>query len=324
MITHSDVIRAFGFPLPLDQVPTSIYPYAPVYRLEQAGYEWIVKRTQKPLARGQAVAAWAHAIATQGIQLVVPAQGFGENPRAFNTQEGIDEVWVVYPFIAGSTYTGNSMQIKAAGSLLGKIHALQVKESLGLKTSETVIAVEAAEVEKDIEGVLESAHSRFPEFASGIEDSLKERTRKYFQNSLPKMLKTHLPLAICSWDYKASNLVFPSDDSPVLVDFDNAGRIPRLYDLAIAALLFHNEGQGPSRLFTSTEWFVFLDGYTQYVQLTDEETQAWDDVLLCAWIDEGLWLLRDDQAGWENPQQSQMLLSLLSTDLSGFALSPEK
>ena len=320
-MTHSDIIRAFGFQLPSDKIPESIYAYAPVYRLKNAAGEWIVKRTQRPLARAQAVAAWAYAVAAQGVQLITPAQGFDENPRPFNVHDKVDEVWVVYPFVVGSAYTGDSTQIGAAGSLLGEIHALEFQEQFDLKTSGTVVAIEAAEIEQDIDGILQYIHSFFSEFAPAAAAILAERRQKYFQHSLPKMMETRLPLAICSWDYKASNLIYPNNNSPILVDIDNAAYIPRLYDLAIAALLFHNEGQGPGRLFTRSEWSVFLDSYTQHVQFTEGEKQAWDDLLLCAWIDEGLWLLRNDQAGWADPQQSQMLLSLLSIDLSAFAFS---
>ena len=54
--------------------------------------------------------------------------------------------------------------------------------------------------------------------------------------------------------------------------------------------------------------------------LTEEEKRAWNDLLLCAWIDEALWLLKDDQQGWFDARQSQLLLSLLLTDLSTLAL----
>jgi spectinomycin phosphotransferase len=320
-MNHSDIIRAFGFHFTSNQAPVSLYPFAPVYRLRHAESEWIVKRTQRPLARGQAVAAWAQAASAHGIQLVAAAQGFGENPRAFGTQEGVDEVWVVYPFIAVKAYTGTSIEIKAAGDLLGEIHTTQFPEQFGLKTSETVVAVDASEIEPDVENILQYVHNDFPDFSLEIESMLTDRIQKYFDSSLLRMLKTHLPLNICSWDYKASNLIYVSSNSPILVDIDNAGYIPRLYDLAIAALLFHNEGQGPGRLFTATEWAVFLDGYTRHVRWTEEERQSWEDVLLCAWIDEGLWLVSNDQAGWEDPQQSQLLLSLLRTDLSTFSLA---
>lgn len=320
-MNHSDIARAFGFQVPSEDMLESIYPYAPVYRFNNAHGDWIMKRTQRPLTRARAVVAWTQALAAQDIPIVTPAHGFGENPRPFQTSDKLDEVWVVYPFIAGHAYEGDLLEIGAAGELLGRIHTTIAQADYGLKRSETVVAVESAEIEQDIEGILRHVYAFHPEAAAAAKTTLTERTRRYFQYALPTLLDVHLPLANCSWDYKASNLIYPTRTTPILVDADNAGRIPRIYDLAIAALLFHNEGMGTSRIFTPSEWAVFLEGYSRHVELTEEEKRTWNDLLLCAWIDEALWLLRDDQQGWVNLRQSQMLLSLLLTDLSTLALS---
>jgi Ser/Thr protein kinase RdoA (MazF antagonist) len=321
IMNHSDIARAFGFELPREDRLESIYPYAPVYRLRNPRSEWILKRTQKPLARAHAVAAWTQTLAAHGVAIVNAAGGFGENPRAFVTEGNSDEVWVVYPFITGNSYTGKLSQIRAAGELLGSIHSASPYADYGLKQTETVVAVEAVEIEQDIAGILEHVHAFYPEVAAAAKTTLVERARRYFQRALPPLLEMRLPLANCSWDYKASNIIFPTSTAPVLVDVDNAGRIPRAYDLAIAALLFHNEGMGPGRLFTREEWTVFLDSYFQHVQFSEEEKRVWDDLLLCAWMDEALWLLRDHESGWADPKQAPMLLSLLLTDLSTLALS---
>jgi Ser/Thr protein kinase RdoA (MazF antagonist) len=105
-----------------------------------------------------------------------------------------------------------------------------------------------------------------------------------------------------------------------LVDPDNGARIPRAYDLAIAALLFHNEGIGPDRVFTADEWHVFLQGYGQHIQWSELEKSSWEDILLCAWMDEALWLLQDYETGWMDSKQSEMLRSLLFADLTMLAL----
>lgn len=320
-MNHSDIARAFGFQVLSEDALESIYPYAPVYRLNNARGDWVMKRTQKPLTRARAVVAWTQTLAAQGIRVVTPARGFGKNPRAFHTTHKLDEVWVVYPFIAGNGYVGDSLEIGVAGDLLGSIHAAAADTDYGLKRSETVVAVEAAEIEQDIEGILKHIYASHPEVTAAAQTTLSERTHRYFQDALPTLLGARLPLANCSWDYKASNLIFPTPTTPVLVDADNAGRIPRAYDLAISALLFHNEGLGTSRIFTPSEWAAFLEGYSRHVQLTEEEKRTWNDLLLCAWVDEALWLLRDDQQGWFNERQFQMLLSLLLTDLSTLALS---
>src|SRR5690242_9326240 len=122
----SDLARAFGFPLSSEHALVSIYPYSSVYRLSNDRGAWYINSAQKPYARAQAVAAWTRDLADQGLSLVTPAQGFGENPRAFHPGKDLnaaEEVWVVYPFIAGQPYTGDDVQIRAAGALLGAIHA---------------------------------------------------------------------------------------------------------------------------------------------------------------------------------------------------------
>jgi len=213
MASHTRVLRDFGFNIPSGKTPDSLCAYAPVFRAGDSRGEWIVKRTQGPIARAQAVANWVRALAKEGVQ-------------------------------------------------------------------------------------------------------------EYIQWALPRLLRARLPLANCVWDYKASNLVFPSASSPVLVDPDSGGRIPRAYGLAIAALLFHNEGQGPGRLFTRREWGAFLGSYGRCVQLTEEEMREWEGLLLSAWVDEGLWLIREDSWGWQDLRQSQILTSLLTADLS--ELSPAR
>jgi len=320
MDDYSRILRGFGFDPRAGEAPVSLTAYTPVFRAVDSRGEWIVKRTQKPLATAQAVASWVRSMAAEGLRVVSPAGGFGENPRVFGMVDGRDEVWVVYPFIPGSSYHGDLKEISAAGELLGQIHSTLPTHDFGLKTSETVVAVEAHQIELDIESILRRVRSLSPGERADIEESLSERREEYILHALPSLMEAHLPLANCVWDFKASNLIYPSNQTPVLVDPDSGGRIPRAYDLAIAALLFHNEGMGPGRLFNTVEWAAFLGGYGRHLRLTDEESRTWGDLLLCAWVDEALWLLREDNLGWSDPRQSRMLMSLLTTDLSAFPL----
>jgi spectinomycin phosphotransferase len=327
------ILLSFGFHTPLESFPESIHPYAPVFRVEDERGAWIVKRGRKPFELALAVAAWTEALAAGGIPVVTPARGCGENPRSFRDETGEEAVWVVYPYIAGRSYQGSLVEIRAAGDLLGRLHAFQPEHSFGLKVSRTVVEIDPEEVEGDISRILGHVERFFPSEFDEAEAILEERTSRYFGSALPRLLSQELPLANCTWDYKASNLVFreagfPSENPlilpgtlPVLVDPDNAGRIPRLYDLAIAALLFHNDGVGPGRLFNRSEWETFLEGYLQHVQLSPEEREAWDDLLLCAWVDEGLWLLNGSEEDWASPVQGRMQLSLLLTGLDTLRLA---
>ena len=195
-----------------------------------------------------------------------------------------------------------------------------MEEDLGLKQRETVIIIEAEEVEGDIGRVLGFLQQAFPHLVNKARIHLQQQTQRYFQHAAPRMTATSLPVTNCSWDYKASNLIY-HPTAPVLIDPDNGGRVPRTYDLAIAALLFHNEGKGPSRVFTAAEWQTFLEGYDEHIQFNELEKNHWEDILLCAWMDEALWLLQDDEAGWADPKQSELLKSLLFADLASFAIN---
>ncbi len=326
------LLQSFGFPPPDGGPPASIYPYAPVFKVEAGGQDWILKRGQRPIERAQAVAAWAQALAAEGVPVVTPAEGFGENPRRFPGPDGEEQVWVVYPFIAGTPYRGSLDEIRAGGVLLGCLHAFRPEAEFGLKVSRTVVEIEREEVEEDAAGILARLGRFYPQDLAAARAVLAARAERYFSTALPRLLSLELPLANCTWDYKAGNLIYRREDFPpggaparpgalpVLVDADNAGRIPRLYDLAIAALLFHNDGIGPGRLFTPAEWSVFLQGYLSRVRLTPEELEAWDDLLLCAWVDEALWLLNGDEEDWAHPVQGPMQRSLLLQDLGSFAL----
>lgn len=309
-MSHLEIIQAFGFQADEASPPHSIYAYAPVYHLGDERGEWIVKRTAGSPERALAIACWTRSLQDHGIRVVAPAPGFGENPRFFPSCE---EAWVVYPFIHGMPYTASRGQIRAAGELLGAIHAAGQENSYGLPEHSTVIEIDPEEAESDAAQVLALVRRYFPAEAEAAEAALAARTRRYFEQALPALLQTTLPLANGPWDYKASNLIYAAEEAPVLIDADNGGRIPRLYDLAIAALLFHNEARA-EQVFTPAEWAVFLEGYATRVNLTPGERNAWSDVLLCAWMDEALWLLANDEAGWEEAHQSRLLLSLLLLD----------
>ena len=319
-MNYTEIARAFGIEIENEDALESLYAYAPVFRVTAQGGVWVLKRSQKPLSRGRAIAAWTNHLAEQNIPVVTPAPGFGDNPRAFPNEEGDEQVWVVYPFIDGSPYKGDLPQIRAAGELLGKIHAAGMDQDLGLKQRETVVTIEAEEIEADIEKILGFMRQAFPNQVEEARSLLQMYTQRYFQHVSPRMVNTRLPVTNCSYDYKASNLVY-HQTGPILVDPDNGGRIPRAYDLAIAALLFHNEGKGPGRVFTTNEWNVFLAGYEEYIQLSELEVSSWEDILLCAWVDEALWLLQDDESGWEDAKQSGLLRSLLLVDLATLGLS---
>lgn len=321
MMQHQEIISAFGFESQ-QFAGTSIYAYAPVYCLSKYNKKWIVKRTAVR-SSGVAIATWTSSLASQKIRVVAPASDFGENPRSFPSgKENTEEIWVVYPFIEGSVYQGKISQIQAAGELLGQIHGAGMQNDFGLKVNQTVTAIPKARVDEYVDKVTKLVRQYFPAAVKIVTAILTQQTQRYFQQSLPRLLDISLPLTNCSWDYKAENLIYPTDTTPVLVDPDHGGRIPRIYDLAIAVVLFHiNLPTAPARMFTQTEWMAFLEGYLNSVEFTPQEYSTWDDVLLCAWIDQVLWLLTHWDEAWQDVRESKTLMGLLTADLTTFALS---
>jgi spectinomycin phosphotransferase len=140
--------------------------------------------------------------------------------------------------------------------------------------------------------------------------------------TLPAVRGAELPHAPVSLDFRATNLRY-QDGVPTLVDPDNAEYAPRLLDLALAALLFHNEIEnGPGRLFDDAEWPGFVAAYLGHVRLTAAERSLWPMAVRYMLIEWGFWTLTDAAAigAWAQPAQRSFLHDLASTDESRFAL----
>ncbi len=321
---HSDILQTFGITLNKEQGLESLYAYAPVYRFNYADKDYVLKRTGVRSDKN-AIATWTNYLVSQGIKSVAPVKDFGQNPRCFfsgGNNNNTEENWVIYPFIQGIPYTGNTAQISFAGKLLGQIHATGMKKDFNLKMSKTVVAIKDKKIELEISEVCQKIEQYVPEKLEIIHKILTSYIQSYLEDALPKLLAIDLPLTNAGWDYKAANLIYKTDDCPVLVDPDHGGRIPRMYDLATALLLFHCDlPPAPKRMFTIGEWTVFLKGYQQHIQPTTEEKKTWNDLLLCTWIDQALWLLSHFPEGWADTNESIYLLDLLTVNLSDFSLS---
>ncbi|WP_367269455.1 phosphotransferase [uncultured Rummeliibacillus sp.] len=119
-----------------------------------------------------------------------------------------------------------------------------------------------------------------------------------------------LPLVATLYDYKANNIIFTP--SPYLIDPDNATWLPRIFDLALVLLLFHNElDTAPDRIFTPTQWKLFLEGYKTYTTLTEFEKEVWDAVLQHIFLDEVMWLMAEYEEDWLNQNQYNLFRSLV-------------
>lgn len=160
-----------------------------------------------------------------------------------------------------------------------------------------------------------------PQAAVGFKAIIASRATSH-DLAIARVVKAELPLAACAWDFKASNLVYTVDRGPVLVDPDHGACIPRLYDLACCALLFHCDcATAPGQLFSESQWTGFLAGYNTSVTFSMVEHRHWFDVLTAAWMDQALWLLANWPEGWENSRDRDFLTDLASNSLATFGAS---
>lgn len=311
--TQADQTRQLAEAFDLTEVsPDSLTRFATVHRARsRAGTDVVVKRTAAKPERAAAMAAWTSALAAAGHCVVSPLASIGTNPQ----QVG-DDWWVVYPWIAGDAYTAQPDQVAAAGDLLGRLHAARAPTT-DLRPYAWTEADES-EMRDDLETLEEilTAHG-------GSATNVRSLGERWWNESLPLLRDRDADLVRCgvSSDYKASNLIF-TDTGPVLVDPDNGGYEPRLFDLALAVVLFHNECDGaPGRLFTATEWETFAGAYAQHVDLTPAERELWPAALDHLLWEEGTWALEDnDTDAWADPRQRGFLLALSEATPGQFPL----
>ncbi|MDK2760529.1 MAG: phosphotransferase [Sphingopyxis sp.] len=302
---HETAIASFPFDSPDE--PVSLYAYAPVLRVRDRKGDWVLKQTGLVHSTGTAIGEWLTALQRLGVDVVAPAGHFAPNPRRL--EDGKE--WVVYPFIAGTDYRATDIEIASAGHLLGKMHAADPLEAHLLVTHEKPVVRTAEWVEQHLIPATAAMRDH------GIDTSgLEACTAARMAHAAPV---DGLPLAGCSFDFKASNLVF--GPKPTLVDPDHAARMPRLYDLAVALLLFHCDlPSAPGQVWTDRQWRIFVDAYQEQVTITSAEIEHWGSVLTLAWLDQAVWLLGNWPEGWVVDKDRQYLADLANLDLGRFLL----
>jgi Ser/Thr protein kinase RdoA (MazF antagonist) len=297
----ASLVQAFGL---AGADPASLTPFARVHRARTTdGAEVVLKRTATRTA--QPLATWTRALADHGVAVVSPAPLEAPNPQ----QIGDEEWWVVYPYVSGKVYRGDLEQIEEAGALLGRLHAAPVDVS-HLRAYRWPTP-DVAEVTQECATIEENFARYAPEAREACMTAVRDLGRRWSAGTVETLRDADLPLVGVSSDYKASNLVY-TDSGPVLVDPDNGGREPRILDLALALVLFHNEcASAPARLFDGREWGAFFSGYRRHVDLTATERRLWPLALEHMLWDEGTWVLEDpDQLDWSDPRQRDFMVAL--------------
>jgi Ser/Thr protein kinase RdoA (MazF antagonist) len=300
-----------------DRPEESCYAFAPVFRTRVGGVPVALKRTRN-LTAAAAIMRWVRRLSAAGVPVVTPVATGVANPALIG-----DRVWVAYPWVEGRPYDGSAGDIAAAGDLLGRMHVGSLQPEPDLPLFEWP-DYDNEEVEDDIAGLRRVLASHAPEIAGPVLDRVAAWHRTFPQTTLQKIRDAGLPCVTASTDFKANNLVY-TGQGPVLVDPDNADYVPRLIDLAMAALLFHNElASAPPRLFTSSEWDTFARAYTAHVTLTPHERDLWPTALQYLITEWGTWtLVNADQCGdWSDPHKHAFLTDLAQTMPDRYSPAP--
>lgn len=295
MMNGKDILNIFGFEV--EEEPLSIYPYSPVYRVNYGDKDVVVKRTQK---RVENVMSYINKLKDKGINVVTPVKLKVDNPQKYG-----DTNFVVYPFIEGIKYSGKEKEIYEAGKMLGQIHSYSPDSNIDNLLVYDVYDFNYLEIEESMEAIREHAKKLEIEIDPRLQTKLNEAVsnqQELYQAKLPHIATPH--------DFKANNLILIPE--PFLIDPDNATWIPRIFDLALALLLFHNEHEeAPNRIFTLDEWKLFLRGYKEYVVLTDQEKVFWEKAKQHVFLDEVMWLMAECEEDWQRYSQQELFNSLI-------------
>ncbi|WP_235793813.1 phosphotransferase [Virgibacillus salidurans] len=292
-------MQKFGFYT--EEEPISIYPFSPVYHVMLEKGDVIVKKTQRPIERAYRLIEYTTFLSDNGIKVVTPVNLNRHNPQTID-----GETYVVYPYIEGSTYTGKDNEIYEAGKFFGRIHSHSPKENVYQLEEYDVYDFTVEEVEESMQNIERNAAKY--EF---VLDSVQHK-EKLIQivSQQEELQNSNLPNVVTPYDFKANNLIYTPE--PYLIDPDNAGWIPRIFDLALALLLFHNElSTAPDTIFTPEQWKLFLSGYNKSVHLTDLEHSYWQKTIEHVFLDEVMWLLEEANEDWSDPSQRMLFESLL-------------
>lgn len=297
----SEVFAAFG----LTPAGPSIYECAPVFRVVFQGQDAVLKRTQGP-EHAPKIAAWTDLLQRNSVPVVSPLAG----ARLVGKR-----MWVIYPFVSGRPYNGSLADIAAAGRLLGAIHA----PGSHLLTPFAWPDNTPQSVQEDVDGLQALAEFLPPQTI----ERLTHWELAFDDEVYAPLRAAELPRTDASLDFKANNLVFGPGGLPTLIDPDNGEDVPRIFDLALAALTFHLDLAAPGRVFTPAEWRTFYAAYAQAVTLNPTECQLWPLALRYMLQEWGVWHLTNAPQDWQQPAQRAFLTSLAQVDLNLFTLDPE-
>ncbi len=314
----ADLASAFDL---MEVSDESLSPWAPVYQARSRdGRKVVVKRTAANAQRAAAMSRWTSVLVDAGLPVVAPVDLGPANPQQLG-----EDWWVAYPYVDGRPYEMSDAM--AAGDLLGRLHSTPVVPAVldELRPYEWPDS-SRDDVDGDLVTLGAIVAEHMGDDAPSASAALHRLADHWWARSLP-LLRTAdeampLPRTGVSSDYKANNLVFNQSGRPTLVDPDNGGLEPRLFDLAMAVVLFHSEcPTAPGRLFTAQEWHSFASAYLRCVDLTARERELWPAALEHMLWEEGSWVLEDSESrAWADDRQGAFLRDLAMATPQRFPL----
>lgn len=308
--TLNEIYEHFGV-AKADQSFTSLYEYGPVFKTKLAGQPVVLKKTIAcPGATG--IAEWTTALATRGLDLTAPL----DLPVANPYQHG-DDVWVLKPWVDGTHTTGSAEQLHAAGELLGAMHALGTQRPVNAPVFKYAEYSQES-VEEDVAALEKLLPQHAPDVADQVLATFVPALRSLWDDTQPVLVAADLPRVMGSLDFRAVNLIY-RDGYPVLIDSENGEFVPRLLDLALAALTFHHESPNPEQgVLNEQQWARFAAGYRKNVALSDVERELWPAALRFMYFEWVTWYLIDAAQcnEWHTPAKAKQLRSLATVELT--------
>ncbi len=289
--------------LPIDRA-VSMYQYAPVFKVRLNDQFYILKRTKNDVMQVNKLIVFEKHLLSNGIGVQIPVKRFDDETHMIG-----EERWVIYPFVEGEPYNGSDVHIELAGDLMGRIHACNnhtFNHGFTWKNYEDVFLTDVLDDLKTIE----SKYGANIKLTTLIDNAMKHK----FEDL--KILD--VPYVDATWDYKASNLIY--NNHVDLIDLDNSGYIPRVFEICLALLLFHTSAPlAPNRPFTVEEWELFMSSYKKHIELTPEEITNFTKFLEFVFLDEGLYAIVDLEDN-EQQRQVEFINNLVHLDLSKYKI----
>lgn len=315
MSVHARVSAAFGAQVSIDGTD-SIHSYSLVWWARVHGPDGdvpaVVKRTWG--SAQPALEAWQRALVAHGIRTVEPLLP----PVAVEVDDDGErriEQWIAYPRLHGRAWDGSLDDVRAAGRLLGAMHAASADVTIdGFPPFEWGSDAPDS-IAEDVDAVRAAAAQHWPSADPRPWIAALER----FPATLAAVRRAGLPCIPVSLDHRAANLLF-DDEGALAFDLENAALAPRILDLAVAVLLFPLEDAGcAGRALSHDEWRAFLAAYLEQApRLSETERTLWPTAVEYMRLEWGTWHLTE---GVEpEPENLAYLEDLLTLDAARYAL----